>query len=75
MGMFGMFGGKKTNGAEIGEWRADMAGMMKMLAGMPNMMRKPMMKGRINQIPGAAGREAPGIHQRDVWSVSQQQVE
>ena len=50
MGMFGMFGGKKTNGAEIGEWGADMAGMMKMLAGMPNMMRKPMMKGRINQI-------------------------
>ena len=27
-----------------------MVGMMKMLAGMPGMMRKPMMKGRINQI-------------------------
>ena len=50
MGMFGMFGGKKTNGAETGEWGSDMVGMMKMLAGMPHMMRKPMMKGRINQI-------------------------
>ena len=27
-----------------------MVGMMKMLAGMPHMMRKPMMKGRINQL-------------------------
>ena len=50
MGSFGMFGGKKTNGATTGEWGDDMVGMMKMLAGMPHMMRKPMMKGRINQI-------------------------
>ena len=27
-----------------------MVGMMKMLAGMPHMMRKPMMKGRLNQL-------------------------
>ena len=51
MAMFGMFGGKKaTNGTEIGDWGDDMVGMMKMLAGMPQMMRKPMMKGRISQI-------------------------
>ena len=50
MGMFGMFGGKKKNGAATGDWGEDMVGMMKMLAGMPGMMRKPMMKGRINQI-------------------------
>ena len=50
MGMFGMFGGKKRNGAAPGDWGEDMVGMMKMLAGMPGMMRKPMMKGRINQI-------------------------
>ena len=48
MGMFG----KKSSGvdSEIGEWGGDMVGMMKMLAGMPHMMRKPMMKGRINQL-------------------------
>ena len=51
MGMFGMGGGKKTtNGTEAGDWGNDMVGMMKMLAGMPHMMRKPMMKGRISQI-------------------------
>ena len=50
MGMFGMFGGKKTSGGTTGDWGDDMVGMMKMLAGMPHMMRKPMMKGRINQI-------------------------
>ena len=27
-----------------------MVGMMKMMAGMPHMMRKPMMKGRLNQL-------------------------
>ncbi len=50
MGMFGMFGGKKKNGAVTGDWGDDMVGMMKLLASMPGMMRKPMMKGRINQI-------------------------
>ena len=51
MGMFGMFG-KKQGGLDpvTGEWGGDMVGMMKMLAGMPHMMRKPMMKGRINQL-------------------------
>ena len=51
MGMFGMFG-KKEGGfdAATGEWGSDNIGMMKMLAGMPHMMRKPMMKGRINQL-------------------------
>ncbi len=51
MGMFGM-GGKKEGGfnADSGEWGSDNVGMMKMLAGMPHMMRKPMMKGRINQL-------------------------
>ena len=51
MGMFGTFG-KKEGGfdAATGEWGSDNVGMMKMLAGMPRMMRKPMMKGRINQI-------------------------
>ena len=51
MGMFGMFG-KKSNGVDpvTGEYGGDMVGMMKMLAGMPHMMRKPMMKGRINQL-------------------------
>lgn len=48
MGMFGM-GGKKKGGGE-GDWGSDMVGMMGMLAGMPGMMRKPMMKGRINQL-------------------------
>ena len=51
MGMFGM-GSKKTTGVDpnTGEWGSDNVGMMKMLAGMPHMMRKPMMKGRINQL-------------------------
>jgi len=51
MGMFGMFG-KKEGGfdAATGEWGSDNVGMMKMLDGMPHMMRRPMMKGRINQI-------------------------
>ncbi len=51
MGMFGMFG-KKEGGFDsaTGEWGSDNVGMMKMLAGMPHMMRKPMMKGRINQL-------------------------
>ena len=49
--MFGMFG-KKEGGLDpvTGEWGGDMVGMMKMLSGMPHMMRKPMMKGRINQL-------------------------
>ena len=48
MGMFG----KKEGGFNetTGEWGSDNVGMMKMLAGMPHMMRKPMMKGRINQL-------------------------
>ncbi len=48
MGMFG----KKDGGFDeaTGEWGSDSVGMMKMLAGMPHMMRKPMMKGRINQL-------------------------
>ena len=47
----GMFGTKKGGlDPESGEWGGDMVGMMKMLAGMPHMMRKPMMKGRINQL-------------------------
>ena len=51
MGMFGMFGKKKdTTAADSGEYGSDMVGMMKMLAGMPHLMRKPMMKGRINQL-------------------------
>ncbi len=51
MGMFGMFGQKKTGiDPSTGEWGSDNVGMMKMLAGMPHMMRKPMMKGRINQL-------------------------
>ena len=51
MGMFGMFG-KKEGGYDTatGEWGGDNVGMMKMLAGMPHIMRKPMMKGRINQL-------------------------
>ena len=51
MGMFGMFG-KKEGGYDeaTGEWGGDNVGMMKMLAGMPHMMRKPMMKGRVNQL-------------------------
>ena len=51
MGMFGMFGKKEGGFNETtGEWGSDNVGMMKMLAGMPHMMRKPMMKGRINQL-------------------------
>ena len=50
MGMFGMFGNKKAGGVETDDYGSDMVGMMKMLAGMPHMMRKPMMKGRINQL-------------------------
>ena len=51
MGMFGMFG-KKSGGVDpvTREYGGDQVGMMKMLAGMPHMMRKPMMKGRINQL-------------------------
>ena len=50
MGFMGMFGGSKSAGAETGDWGSDMVGMMKMLAGMPHMMRKPMMKGRVTQL-------------------------
>ena len=51
MGLFGRFGKKKDSGAaDLGDYGSDMVGMMKMLAGMPHMMRKPMMKGRINQL-------------------------
>ena len=50
MGFMGMFGGGKSTGPETGDWGSDMVGMMKMLAGMPHMMRKPMMKGRVNQL-------------------------
>jgi len=51
MGMFGMFGKKKDeSAADSGDYGSDMVGMMKMLAGMPHMMRKPMMKGRVNQL-------------------------
>ena len=45
MGLFGM-GGKKADALE-GEMGP---GMVNMLAGMPGMMRKQMMKGRINQL-------------------------
>jgi Spy/CpxP family protein refolding chaperone len=46
-----MFGNKEGGfDATTGEWGSDNVGMMKMLAGMPHMMRKPMMKGRINQL-------------------------
>ena len=50
MGLFGMGGSKKDTELETGEWGSDMVGMMKMLGGMPHMMRKPMMKGRLNQL-------------------------
>ena len=46
MGLFGMFGGNKVDALE-GEMGP---GMVNMLAGMPGMMRKQMMKGRINQL-------------------------
>ena len=51
MGMFGM-GGNKSGGINpvTGEYGGDMVSMMKMLGGMPHMMRKPMMKGRISQM-------------------------
>ena len=49
MGFMGMFGSKQS-GTAAGDWGSDQVGMMKMLAGMPHMMRKPMMKGRINQL-------------------------
>ena len=58
MGLFGMFGGTKGGTAvEEGEMGP---GMVNMLAGMPGMMRKQMMKGRINQLltlPEARRRE------------------
>ncbi len=47
MGLFGMFGGKKGGAALEGEMGP---GMVNMIAGMPGMMRKQMMKGRINQL-------------------------
>ena len=50
MGMFGMFGKKGGGGGADNEYGGDMVGMMKMMAGMPQMMRKPMMKGRITQL-------------------------
>ncbi len=50
MGMFGMGKKKDKSAADTGEYGSDMVGMMKMLAGMPHMMRKPMMKGRVNQL-------------------------
>ena len=45
MGLFGM--GKKSAAVEEGEMGA---GMVNMLAGMPGMMRKQMMKGRLSQL-------------------------
>ncbi len=55
MGMFG----KKEGGFNetTGECGSDNVGMMKMLAGMPHMMRKPMMKGRINQLLSLTGEQ------------------
>ena len=51
MGMFGMFGKKNTGIDPVtGEYGGDMVAMMKMMGSMPHMMRKPMMKGRINQL-------------------------
>ncbi|MEE9285554.1 MAG: hypothetical protein V3V35_07490 [Dehalococcoidia bacterium] len=47
MGLFGMFGGKKDGAALEGEMGP---GMVNMVAGMPGMMRKQMMRGRINQL-------------------------
>ena len=49
MGIFGMFG-KKKDKAEGGDYGGDMVDMMKMMAGMPDTMRKPMMKGRLSQL-------------------------
>ena len=48
MGMCGIGGGK--NSGIVTDYGTDQVGMMKMLAGMPQMMRKPMMKGRLNQL-------------------------
>ena len=48
MGLFGMFGGKKES-AVVEEGEMD-PGMVNMLAGMPGMMRKQMMRGRISQL-------------------------
>ena len=48
MGLFGI-GGEKSSGI-VTNYGADQVGMMKMLAGMPQMMRKPMMQGRLNQL-------------------------
>ncbi len=49
MGIFGMFG-KKKDRAEGGDSGGDMVGMMKMMTGMPDTMRKPMMKARLTQL-------------------------
>lgn len=46
----GLFGNKKNEGGLETEYGGDMVGMMKMMAGMPGMMRKPMMKGRLSQL-------------------------
>ena len=75
MGFMGMFGGKKSTGSEGGDWGSDQVGMMKMLAGMPHMMRKPMMKGRINQLLSLTEenrqesiREMIGVFDNPEWS-------
>ena len=47
MGLFGMGGGKKDTEVLEGEMGP---GMVNMLAGMPGMMRKQMMKGRLSQL-------------------------
>ncbi len=49
MGIFGMFG-KRKDRVEGGDNGGDMVGMMKMMTGMPDTMRKPMMKGRLTQL-------------------------
>ena len=51
MGNIRIFG-KKEGGfySATGEWGSDNVGMIKRLAGMPYIMRKPMMKGRINHL-------------------------
>jgi len=49
MGIFGMFG-KKKDKAEVDGPRSDMVGMMKMMASMSDIERKPMMKGRLTQL-------------------------
>ena len=50
MSLFGKGGQKKGNGVTVEDYGGDQVGMMKMLAGMPHMMRKPMMKGRLTQL-------------------------